>query len=57
MGDNEQAIIRVVDSLKGVDFRAWDACANPPGEPANPFISHAFLSALEESGSATRRRR
>ncbi|WP_339832626.1 GNAT family N-acetyltransferase [uncultured Parvibaculum sp.] len=55
MGDNEQAIIRVVDSLKGVDFRAWDACANPPGEPANPFISHAFLSALEESGSATRR--
>jgi hypothetical protein len=55
MGDREQAIIRVVDSLTGVDFVAWDACANPPGEPANPFVSHAFLSALEESGSATRR--
>ncbi|MDP2123530.1 MAG: GNAT family N-acetyltransferase [Parvibaculum sp.] len=55
MGDSEQAIIRVVDSLTGVDARAWDACANPPGEPANPFVSHAFLSALEESGSATRR--
>lgn len=55
MGDSEQAIIRVVDSLTGVDSVAWDACANPPGEPANPFVSHAFLSALEESGSATRR--
>ena len=26
----------------------WDACA---GE-GNPFVSHAFLSALEDSGSA-----
>ncbi|MBX3488194.1 GNAT family N-acetyltransferase [Parvibaculum sp.] len=55
MGDSEQAIIRVVEGLAGVDAVAWDACANPPGEPANPFVSHAFLSALEESGSATRR--
>ena len=55
MGDSEQAIIRVVDGLAGVDAVAWDACANPPDEPANPFVSHAFLSALEESGSATRR--
>ena len=37
----------------------WDACANPPdlsehaaaGERFNPFISHAFLLALEQSGS------
>jgi uncharacterized protein len=29
----------------------WDACA---GE-ANPFVSHAFLAALEDSGSATAR--
>jgi len=29
----------------------WDACA---GEE-NPFVSHAFLAALEESGSATAR--
>jgi predicted N-acyltransferase len=27
----------------------WDACAGT----GNPFVSHAFLSALEESGSAT----
>ena len=26
----------------------WDACAGP----GNPFVSHAFLSALEDSGSA-----
>ncbi|MDO9127239.1 MAG: peptidogalycan biosysnthesis protein, partial [Parvibaculum sp.] len=55
MGDSEQAIIRIVDSLAAVDPVQWDACANPPGEPANPFVSHAFLAALEESGSATRR--
>ena len=54
MGDAEQAIIRAVNSLSEVDPAAWDACANPPGEPYNPFLSHAFLSALEESGSATR---
>lgn len=54
MGDSEQAIIHIVDSLASVEAGHWDACANPPGEPANPFISHAFLSALEESGSATR---
>ncbi|MAM93878.1 GNAT family N-acetyltransferase [Parvibaculum sp.] len=54
MGDSEAAIIRVVDSLASVDSESWDACANPLGEPANPFVSHGFLSALEESGSATR---
>ena len=29
----------------------WDACAGPD----NPFVSHAFLSALEDSGSASAR--
>jgi predicted N-acyltransferase len=29
----------------------WDACAGA----ANPFVSHAFLSAVEDSGSATAR--
>jgi predicted N-acyltransferase len=55
MGDAEQAIIKVAQGLGAVDAAQWDACANPPGEPANPFLSHAFLSALEDSGSATRR--
>lgn len=55
MGDAEQAIIKIAQGLGAVDPAQWDACANPPGEPYNPFLSHAFLHALEESGSATRR--
>ena len=39
---------RGVASFDPVD---WDRCAGP----ADPFLSHAFLSALEESGSATPR--
>ena len=34
-----------------MDPAEWDACAGT----GNPFVSHAFLSALEESGSATAR--
>ena len=50
---------RLVPSIANVDPAAWDACANPPGlsedaaegERFNPFVSHAFLHALEASGS------
>ena len=35
-------------SIGAIDPAEWDACA---GE-ANPFVSHAFLSAVEDSGSA-----
>ena len=41
------AVIRIVQSLKEVDPAQWNACAQPPGEPTNPFLSHEFLSALE----------
>jgi predicted N-acyltransferase len=34
--------------LAEIDAGAWDACAGPD----NPFVSYAFLSALEDSGSA-----
>src|SRR6185437_10348891 len=53
--------INVVPSIADIPAAAWEACANPPsaGEasapPYNPFISHAFLSALEASGSAVAR--
>jgi predicted N-acyltransferase len=59
--------IRVLDGLGAVGAAAWDACANPSvsiaggAAPAltesveesslNPFTSHAFLSALEDSKS------
>src|ERR1700727_3141446 len=50
---------RVVPSIAGIDAGTWDACANPPGrtfeeaagERFNPFLPHAFLAALEASGS------
>ena len=56
MGDFEAVTIRVVTALEQVDASDWDACANPARAdsksdiPYNPFISHAFLLALEESG-------
>ena len=33
----------------------WDACAGTLGGKGNPFVSHAFLSALEDSASASNR--
>jgi len=50
---------RAVASIAAVDPAAWNACANPPGltedeaegERFNPFVAHAFLHALEASGS------
>lgn len=48
MPDGREAIaIKVVDSLSGVSAAAWDACAGT----ADPFVGHAFLSILEESGT------
>ena len=40
---------RVVDRLDEVPAAAWDACAGAD----NPFVSHAFLQALEASGSVS----
>lgn len=44
--------IRMVTSLSDVPEAAWNAVANPPGERYDPFLSWAFLEALEKSGSA-----
>jgi hypothetical protein len=49
MPDGSQATrIEVVSKIAEVDSADWDACAG--GE--DPFVSHAFLNALEVSGSA-----
>ena len=60
-GQPPRAVVRIVPSMRNVDAEAWDACAAGGGKfqrnsirPPNPFVSHAFLSALEESGSATK---
>lgn len=39
--------------INEIGQQSWDACANPEGVPYDPFLSYTFLSALEESGSAT----
>ena len=40
---------RAVQSIGEIAPQDWDACAGAE----NPFVSHAFLSALEESGSVS----
>jgi uncharacterized protein len=43
--------LRTVGSVLDIPATIWNACANPAG--CNPFVSHEFLAALEQSGSAT----
>ncbi len=51
----QEVVVRVVDQLADIPPAKWDALANPDEEHFDPFLTHAFLSACEESGSATRR--
>ncbi|MBI1188710.1 MAG: GNAT family N-acetyltransferase [Alphaproteobacteria bacterium] len=46
--------IEAAPSLAAIDQAAWDAIANPPDAPFDPFISWAFLEAAESAGCATR---
>jgi len=45
----EEISVQVLPRIKDVPADQWDACAGGK----NPFVSHAFLNALEESGSVT----
>jgi uncharacterized protein len=47
------AKISAINSLKDIAADDWNACAKIDGIAHNPFTSHAFLLALEQSGSAT----
>ncbi len=48
--------LKAAQSLSAVSAEQWDACANPvraeigDDDPCNPFVSYAYLSALEDSG-------
>src|SRR5579862_5819974 len=63
--DSSEITLEAVSSISQIPAEEWNACANPalgaegsPGgckNPHNPFVSHAFFSALEASGSATPR--
>jgi predicted N-acyltransferase len=46
-----EIIARIADGVSSFQAADWDRCAGA----GNPFLSHAFLSALEESGSAAAR--
>jgi predicted N-acyltransferase len=46
-----ELVARIVKGVAAFDAAAWDKCAGT----ADPFTTHAFLAALEESGSATAR--
>lgn len=43
--------LEVHEGVGSIPADAWDEHANPAGTPFNPFLSHAFLLALEKSGS------
>src|SRR5262245_39507059 len=50
MADGGEAVsVRVIERIGEVTAADWDRCAGA----RNPFLSHAFLHALEASGSAT----
>src|SRR5580704_16083585 len=51
MDGGDGVTVKIVPRLADIPAARWDACAGAD----NPFLSHAFLEALEASGSATAR--
>lgn len=45
--------VRAVESLSEVGEATWQRFANREGSPRDPFLSYAFLNALEQSGSVS----
>ncbi|WP_171101626.1 GNAT family N-acetyltransferase [Ruegeria sp. HKCCD7255] len=56
--DQTQVEVRILSSLSQISAADWDSCACPEaaegGRPLDPFTTHRFLMALEESGSVGR---
>ncbi len=51
----DEAVARIAARLGEIPAKDWDRLANPPGLPFDPFISHAFLKALEDAETVSRR--
>jgi len=55
-GGGETITIEALEGIDAVAAADWDACACPEaadgGRPIDPFTTHRFLKALEDSGSA-----
>lgn len=47
--DAHSVVVKMIPSLQGVSASDWDAIANPEAATFDPFVSHAFLSSLEEA--------
>lgn len=56
MDDEPRVRINLLNGIGTIDAARWDACAAPEtsdgGRALDPFATHRFLSAFEESGSA-----
>lgn len=52
---NDNLTIETHDRISAIDAEDWDRCACPEardgGRPRDPFTTHRFLAALEDSGS------
>lgn len=47
----QSRVIKVETRIADISAAQWDACANPNPASYNPFVSHAFLKALEDAGT------
>ncbi len=50
-----EAVVKVAGGMAEIAAADWDRCANPPGLAYDPFISYAFLKALEDAETVGRR--
>ncbi|MEP9377706.1 GNAT family N-acetyltransferase [Aquabacter sp. CN5-332] len=50
-----EAHIRILTRLADIPASQWDACAAGGASAPEPFVSHAFLRALEEAGCVSAR--
>ena len=51
MSDRDPPVARVLAGVSALDPGAWDTLAGCAEGLGNPFMTHGFLSALEDSGS------
>jgi uncharacterized protein len=54
MPDNDLTVT-IHPRIAEISASDWDACATPDAATHNPFVSHAFLHALEDAGTVTAR--
>src|SRR6185312_2768999 len=53
MDSGDAITIQILGDLKNIDRATWNALANPPSAPFDPFLSWDFLQSLEECGCAS----